>query len=358
MRAAIGCGLILVLGGCSATPVPSAPPPAPPRSASSIATANVPPELAARSVELPGAKGPVSLDLIAYDRAHGRVWVPVGDTGSVDVFDIGSSAFKRVDGFETTQREMHGQMRTMGPSSATIGDGVAYVGNRATNEVCAIDEKSLQRGNCLKLATPADFVTYVAATKEVWVTTPKDGSLTLLDASTPAALKSKLVIKTPGSPEGSAVDADHKLFYTNLEDTNQTLVVDIESHAIKATWISGCSDAPHGIAVDPARGLVIVACSNGLRILDTAHDGAALGKLDTGDGVDDIFYDAAKRQVYVAASNAKRLTIASIGDKGQATVIATAATAERARNAVADTDGNTYVADAATARLLIFGAPR
>jgi hypothetical protein len=127
----------------------------------------------------------VSLDLIAYDRAHGRVWVPVGDTGSVDVFDIGSSAFKRVDGFETTHREMHGQMRTMGPSSATIGDGVAYVGKRATNEVCAIDEKSLQRGNCLKLATPADFVTYVAATKEVWVTTPKDGSLTLLDAAAP-----------------------------------------------------------------------------------------------------------------------------------------------------------------------------
>ncbi|MGH3427588.1 MAG: YncE family protein [Mycobacteriales bacterium] len=355
MKAAIGCGLILVLGACSAIPVPSAPP-AP--SASSIATANVPPELAARSVELPGAKGPVSLDLIAYDRAHGRVWVPVGDTGSVDVLDIGSSAFKRVDGFETTQREMHGQMRMMGPSSATIGDGVAYVGNRATNEVCAIDEKSLQRGNCLKLATAADFVTYVAATKEVWVTTPKDGSLTLLDASTPAALKSKFVIKTPGSPEGSAVDADHKLFYTNLEDTNRTLVVDIESHAIKATWSSGCSDAPHGIAVDPARGLAIVACSDGLRILDAAHDGAALGELDAGDGVDDIFYDAAKRLVYVAASNAKRLTIASIGDKGQVTVIATAATAERARNAVADTDGNTYVADAATARLLIFGAPR
>ena len=307
---------------------------------------------------MPGAKGPVSLDLIAYDRAHGRVWVPVGDTGSVDVFDIGSSAFKRVDGFETTQREMRGEMRTMGPSSATIGDGVAYVGNRATSEVCAIDAQSLQRGNCLKLATPADFVTYVAATKEVWVTTPRDGSLTLLDASTPAALKSKLVIKMPGSPEGSAVDADHKLFFTNLEDTNQTLVVDIESHAITATWSSGCSVAPHGIAVDPARGLVIVACSDGLRILDAAHDGALLGKLDAGDGVDDIFYDAAKRLVYVAAANAKRLTIASIGDNGEATVIATAATAERARNAVADTDGNTFIADAATARLLIFAAPK
>ena len=47
-----------------------------------------------------------------------------------------------------------------------------------------------------------------------------------------------------------------------------------------------------------------MACSDGLRTLDTSHDGAVLGKLDTGDGVDDIYYDASKQLVYVAASNA------------------------------------------------------
>jgi DNA-binding beta-propeller fold protein YncE len=210
----------------------------------------------------------------------------------------------------------------------------------------------------LRLPTPADFVTYVAKTKEVWVTTPKDESVTVLDATAPAALKAKLVIKAPGSVEGAAVDPDHGLYYTNLEDKNLTLGVGIESHAIKSTWSSGCSDAPHGVAVDPQRGLVMVACSDGVRILDAARDGAVLGKLDTGDGVDDIFYDPSRRLLYVAAAGARRLTVASIGDKGEAAVLATAATAERARNAVADTEGNVYVADAASARLLIFSAPK
>jgi hypothetical protein len=98
----------------------------------------------------------------------------------------------------------------------------------------------------------------------------------------------------------------------------------------------------------------MVACSDGVRVLDAAHDGAIVGKLDTGDGVDDIFYDVSRKLLYVAASTARRLTIARIGDRGEATAIATVATAERARNAVADTEGNVYIADAASARLLIF----
>jgi DNA-binding beta-propeller fold protein YncE len=373
MKSVFGCALSFAITACNATPAPSAPPPlasAPPSppvlsvaappvqapSASSAPPTAAPRELHAKSVELPGAKGPVSIDLIAYDRADGRVWVPVGDTGSVDVFEISKNAFTRVDGFETKEREMHGQMRRLGPSAVTIGAGVAYVGDRATNEVCAVDGKSLKRGKCLKLPTPADFLTYVAPTRELWVTTPKDESLTLLDASTPAALKAKAVVKMPGSPEGAAVDVEHRLYYTNLEDKNQTLAVDLDSHAIKATWSAGCSDAPHGVAVDSARGFVLVACADGIRILDAQRAGALLGKLDTGDGVDDIVYDPAKRLVYVAASKARRLTVASIGDHGETAVIATGITGERARNAVADADGNVYVTDAATAQLLIFGA--
>ncbi|MGH7438123.1 MAG: YncE family protein [Polyangiaceae bacterium] len=373
MKPRVGCALA-VLVACNAAPpaspsttiasaaapppAPDAQAPAPPLAAGDAAASPAPPEIVARSLELPGAKGPVSIDLIAYDHEHGRVWVPVGDTGSVDVFEIGSGTFTRVDGFKTESREKDGHTRIMGPSAAAIGDGVAYVGDRATSEVCAVDQKSLKRGACLKLSTPADFMTYVAATKEVWVTTPKDQSLTLLDASKPAALTAKLTIKAPGSVEGAAIDAEHGVFYTNLEDKNRTLAVDIKSHAIKATWSPGCSDAPHGVAVDPARGLVIVACSDDVRILDASHDGAVLAKLDTGDGVDDISYDGSKQLLYVAASKARRLTIARIGEGGRPTAIATGATAERARNAVADVDGNVYVADAANARFLIFAAPR
>ncbi len=312
-------------------------------------------ELVAKFVPLPGATGPVSTDYIVYDQPRARVWVPVGDTGSADVFEIAAHSFTRVDGFKTAAREAHGKKRMMGPSAATLGDGVVYIGNRATSEVCGIDEVTLKRGPCLKLPTPTDGVVYVATTKEVWVTTPRDQSLTVLDASKPNVLKPKLVIKTPGQPEGYAVDEAAGLFFTNLEDKNQTLVIDLKSHETKANWAVDCGEAgPRGVALDSARHFVLVACTSSVQVLDSAHGGALLGTLSTGAGVDNIDYDAAKQQLYVAAGKAARLTVARIDDMGHPSVIATGATVEGTRNAVADANGNVYVVDPMGARLLIF----
>ncbi len=315
-------------------------------------------ELTAKSVALPGAMGPISVDYIAYDQSRSRVWVPVGDTGSADLFDIATNSCARVDGFKTAEREAHGKKRMMGPSAASVGDGVVYIGNRATSEICVIDERTLQRGACLKLSSPTDGVVYIAALKEVWVTTPRIRSITVLDASRPNALKPKLVIKAPGQPEGYAVDDANGIFFTNLEDKNQTLVIDIKSHTINANWAVDCGEAgPRGVAFDSARNFVFVACTTNVQVLDSAHSGALLGKLETGAGVDNIDYHASTQRLYVAAGKAARLTVARIDDKGQPSIDATGATAEGARNAVVDANGNVYVVDPIGARLLIFAAP-
>ena len=94
------------------------------------------------AIALPGAPatGGVMLDYLAYDRGHRRVWVPAGNTGSVDVIDVD-------DGARDAHRRLRhagdgapaGSKRTVGPSSATVGDGVVYVGNRGDSTVCAID---------------------------------------------------------------------------------------------------------------------------------------------------------------------------------------------------------------------------
>ncbi len=359
--------LLFVLGGCAgsgekppAPPPPPAPAPPPPAVAapspapSSAPAPAGPATLSAKSVALPGSDKPASIDLVAYEPVKRRVWVPVGNTGSVDVYDIASGAFTRVDGFKTKQVERHGKKRTAGPSAVAIGDGVAYVGNRGTEEVCAVDVATLKRGTCVKLPTGADFVTYVASTKEVWVTTPHDKSLVVLDASKPAHLVKKAVIKLDGSPEGAAVDNAGGRYFTNFEDKDLTVVVDLATRKQTATWKPECGDgAPHGLAYDAEHQYLIVGCGDHLEMLDAAHDGAPLGKLDTGAGVDDIGYLADKQLVFAAASHAAKLTIAHVGDGGKLDVVATAQTAEGARNAVADDAGNAYVADAPQATLLV-----
>ena len=363
-------------GGASEPPVvapapppaaspPAAPPPAPPAASSADAgpasapAASAPPapaHLGSTAVAIPGATSPLSYDYLAADRAAGRVYLAVGNTGSLDVLDTASGSFTRVDGFKTAEREFHGKKRMAGPSAATVGDGVVYVGNRATSEVCAVDAKSLKLGKCLTLPTPTDGVSYVAAAKEVWVTTPHDQSLTVLDASKPGELKPKTVIKLGGEVEGYAVDEAHGLFFTNTEDKGTTLVVDVKTHKLRSTWNPSCgSDGPRGIAVDPARGLVFVACTDHIQVLDAAHDGVPLGKLDTGAGVDNIDYVDASGLLYVAAGKAAQITVARFDEKGVGSVVATGTTAPGARNAVADARGNAYVPDPNAATLLILG---
>jgi DNA-binding beta-propeller fold protein YncE len=279
----------------------------------------------------------------------------VGDTGSADVFDIAKGAFARVDGFKTAERQAQGVKRIAGPSAVAVGDGFVYVGNRATSEVCAVEDATLQLTTCLLLPTPTDGVAYVASAKEVWVTTPRAHSLTVLDASAPARLAPKLVIALEGDPEGYAVDSSRGLFYTNLEDKNRTVVVDVQTHAVRETFQARCgADGPRGVAIDESRDLVLVACTDGVRVLDGAHGGALLGSLETGLGVDNIEYLSAPRLLFVAAGKASRLTVVRLSDSGQLSVVATAVTAAGARNAVTDAAGNAYVVDPAGARLLKF----
>jgi len=281
--------------------------------------------------------------------------VPVGNTGSVDVYDTQSGSFTRVDGFKTAEREWHGKKRTMGPSAVSIGDGFAYVGDRATSQVCAVDLATLKLGKCVTLASPTDGVAYVASAKEVWVTTPRADTLTILDASKPAALRPKRTIKLDGAPEGYAVDDAHGLFFTNLEDKDRTVVIDVKTHKPKATWSPGCgAEGPRGLGADAGQRLLYVACTDHVVVLDAGHDGATVAKLDTGAGVDNIDWLDPQRLLYVAASKAARLTVARVDDKGQPTVVATGETTAGARNAVADASGNAYVPDPLNARLLVF----
>jgi DNA-binding beta-propeller fold protein YncE len=305
-------------------------------------------------VALPGAAAPASIDYIAFEPGRSRVWVPVGGTGSVDVYDRKTGAFQRIDGFATAERERMGRKRTVGPSAVAIGQGAAYVGNRATSEVCPVDTTTLKLAPCLKLESSTDGVAYVASAKEVWVTTPRDQSIVVLDASSPLVLKTKTTIHLDGAPEGYAVDSHRGLFFTNLEDKNKTIVLDVASHALRATWNLACNgDGPRGVAAD-ARGLVYVACTDKVLVLDGLHDGANLGAIETGAGVDNIDFVESLHSLYAAAGKVATLTVARIDDSGRATRVATSTTVQGARNGVADDRGNAYVPDPMSARLLVF----
>src|SRR5207253_2951792 len=243
-----------------------------------------------KPLSLPGATGVVTLDYFAYDRSTGKLWVPASNTGNVDVIDESSDAVSQVTGFKTGEVELRGRKVALGPTAVTIGDGVVYIGNRGDSTLCIIDAHTLGRGKCLQVAPtsagPAaapDGVVYVAARRELWITTgapplgiaSADKSIQVFDASDPRQLKPKTKIPLNGSAEGYAVDNQRGLFYTNIEETGRTAAIDVRSHKLVAAWNAGSTEL-QGLALDSGRGLLFVACGDHVVSLDVGP-GSAIG---------------------------------------------------------------------------------
>src|SRR5258708_35371659 len=287
----------------------------------------------------------IGMDYIAFDPSTGFVWAPAGNTAAVDVVDPATGTVKQITGFKPVEMGTGERKRIAGPSSATVGAGVVYVGNRGDSSVCAFDSKTFAKGVCHQFDSMPDGILYVAATKEVWVTTPRDKSVRILDATT-LAEKTKLTFE--GNPEGFAVDGQRGRFYTNLEDKDSTLAIDLRSHKTVATWQPACGkDGPHGLRADAKTGYPFVACSARAEVLDAGHDGAVLSSIDTGDGVDDIDYAPATHLLYVGAARAAQLTIASVDGHGKLSLVAKVPTHEGARNPAVTPNGTLDLAHSA-----------
>jgi DNA-binding beta-propeller fold protein YncE len=311
--------------------------------------------LLAAAVALPGGP-PVGMDYLAYDAATDRVWVPAGNTGSVDVVDAATGKVTTLRGFPTAPPRRPDRPR-MGPSSATVADGVVWIGNRADRRLSAYDAKTLARKADVQLPTMPDGLQFVRRTRQVWVTTPGDHTLTIVGV---AGKEPRVVatVKVPGSPEGYAVDEARGVFYTNLEDKDQTLAIDVATHKVTATWPATCgAEGPRGLAIDEAHRWLFVACTNGARVLDLAHDGKVIGRVDTGAGVDNLAYDAARRRLFVAAARAGAMVVADVADDGALKLLATVATAAGARNPIVDARGTAYVEDTTGGQLLVVTVP-
>jgi len=281
-------------------------------------------------IALPGASGVVALDYFAYDRATGKVWVPASNTGNVDVIDENSNAASQVTGFKTGEVALRGRKVTLGPTAVSIGEGVAYIGNRGDSSLCVIDAQTLKGGECLQVAPAAagpaaapDAVVYVAATKELWITTgappigvaSADKTIQVFDVSEPRHLKWKMKIPLDGSAEGYAVDNQRGIFYTNIEEAGKTVAIDARSHKVVAEW--KVHDDLQGLTLDSARGFLFVACGDHVVSLDVAHGGKLIDSIVTGPGLDNIDFSSEQKVLYAAASVTAILSIIDMADDGK-----------------------------------------
>src|SRR5579871_1487601 len=151
------------------------------------------------SIALPGGP-PVGMDYLAVDDANHRVLVPAGNTGNLDVIDTETGKVRPIGGFSTVPASRPGRPN-MGPSSVTYSADEIWVGNRGDDTLHPFNRKTLEKkAGAVKLPTMPDGIQWVAKTSELWSTTPRDNTITIV-----AHGKVVETVKLPGAPEGSAV---------------------------------------------------------------------------------------------------------------------------------------------------------
>lgn len=308
------------------------------------------------AIEMPGGGSGIGFDDLRFSDELRKLIVPAGRTGRVDVVDPGTGAIESVDGF--SRAASRGRGHEEGTTSADAGQGHLFAIDRSDQTLSAVELGARRIVARVKLGGGPDYVRWVGGAQEVWVTEPGRKVIETFrfeGGSSPRLTKTGS-ITVPGGPESLVVDAVGRRAYTNTF-RDETVAIDVGSHAIAARWPNHCHGA-RGIALDASRGLLFVGCDEGKAVsLDVAHGGRAIGEAKAGEGVDVIAYSPTLGHLYVPAAESADLTVIGVGSRGELRALGAIATAPEAHCAAADDRGNVYVCDPDGGRLLVFSDP-
>ena len=156
------------------------------------------------------------------------------------------------------------------------------------------------------------------------------GTVSLVD---PVAHTLVATIDVGGKLEAAVVTPDGKA-YVNVEDRNETAVIDLARRTVIARYpLAGC-DGPTGLAYDPRDNVLIAAC-DGSTVIFAGRDGKILASLPTGAGADGVAFDAAQRLAFVPAGGDGTLAIVAV-DGARSKIVQTLKTQPSARTIAFD----------------------
>jgi len=316
---------------------------------------NVPTEV----VGLPSDTGSISFDDMVYDSKLAKVLIPANETGNLMLVDPDTREVQAISGF-TPRKNANGQLE--GITSITSGRDLLFATNRGALSLSVINPSS---GTIITstavMATP-DYVRYVSATGELWVTEEAMGQIevfSLPEGKNTAPVHSG-VIRVPDGPESLVIDKLHGLAYTNRPGKGLTEVINVFTHNIVKDWGNGCSQA-RGLALDEKNGFLFVACKEGkIVMLDTKNEGAQITSQTFGGDLDFISYNPSLQHLYLPSSASAILVIFKVAETANGSVIrttltqlGTADTALGAGCVISDDHNNIWVCDPNHGRLIL-----
>ena len=243
-------------------------------------------------IDLPANVGKGGFDHAAVDSGRGLLYVAHTANDALDVIETGSGSYLRsIPGLK-------------GVAGALVHEpsGLVFSSNRGEDTLGVITPGSPEvakvpvgvRPNGLAY-DPVRGIVLCANVGDPNV--PGSPSVTMVDAGAKTTLAT---IVMPGRTRWAVFDSDQSLFFVNIADPFQIVVIDPQRPERIERHFGIPAKGPHGLELDVSRGRLYCACDAGrLGALDS-HSGRTIDALELSGVPDVVFLDAERSHLYVA----------------------------------------------------------
>ena len=238
-----------------------------------------------QTISLPNVQG--GFNHMSVDAAHLRLFAAAPTNKTVEIVDLNTPRPSRsLEGLKPAAVRYapeFNQLYVSRGQSLFIYDGDKF------DVITSID-----------LQSNLDELQYNASAKQLYVGCMTPGKTGIAVIAIP---QGKLIgnIPLPDKPQGIAVEQHGSRIFANMPTLKQVAVMDREKRALLHTWPLADAEGNTPLGLDEADHRLFVGTRHPaqLIVLDTAT-GNTIAKIDINSDADDLFYDPARKRIYIS----------------------------------------------------------
>src|SRR5574337_2044101 len=237
------------------------------------------------TIPLPGVTG--RIDHLAIDLKGQRLFVAALGNDSLEVLDLHAGRHMRSIG---GLREPQGVLFILASRQIVVTNGQSGTVDMLNGISLALEKRVASFDD-------ADNIRYDPATNSLYVGYG-NGALGILDAANGQRLAD---ITLAGHPESLQLERSGPRVFVNVPTAQQIAVIDREKRIVVKTWPLTGAQANFPMALDEPQHRLFVGFRKPAKLVvfDT-ESGKVVASLDSAGDTDDIFYDAARRRIYIS----------------------------------------------------------
>ena len=210
--------------------------------------------------------------------------------------------------------------------------GRGFSSNGRENKASLVELPTLKTLAKVDTGENPDAILYEPGQKEVYTFNGRGKSATVFAAKTGQVVAT---IPLPGKPEFAVADPQANRVYCNIEDLNEVVAIDTQTHTVTAIWPLAPGEEPTGLAIDLAQHRLFVGCHNQQLITLDSTNGKVISSTPIGQGVDTVAFDTVTKLLF-SSNGEGTVTVAHEDAPDKLTAVQTLVTERGARTMALD----------------------